>query len=95
VATGFGAFLVVAPLAAAVGLAVWIVILAIWRMVSLASMLATVVFPVVLGMLVRPPMPVLVATSLVAVIVVLRHAQNLRHILDGTERRIGDDGGEP
>lgn len=89
VATAFGAFLVLSPVPALIALGVWAVVLAVGRRVSLASLVATAVFPVLLALL-DPPGPVmLAAVSAVAVLIILRHRSNIRQLIDGSEPRIG------
>lgn len=96
VATAFGCFLVLAPLAAAITLAAWLVVLAIWRWVSLASLVAGAAFPIVLAAVAAPSWPVLVSVSAVAVLIILRHTSNVRNLVAGSEPRIGrGDRGAP
>jgi acyl phosphate:glycerol-3-phosphate acyltransferase len=88
VATAAGVFLALAPIAVLVALAVWLVTLAISRMVSLASILAA------LGLLVALPFsavpaPVQVMGVAVALVVIFAHRANLRRILQGKEYRFG------
>jgi glycerol-3-phosphate acyltransferase PlsY len=91
VATGFGVFLVVAPLSALAALALWFVVLAIWRWVSLASMVASASFPLILKLIDKPDLVTLVAVSAAAVLIILRHASNIRNMLAGKEVKVGDD----
>lgn len=91
VATGFGAFLVVAPLSALAALGLWFVVLAIARWVSLASMVASAAFPLLLKLIDRPDLGTLAAVSVAAVVIVLRHVSNMRKIVAGEEARIGRD----
>lgn len=91
VATGFGAFLVIAPLSALAALGLWFVVLAISRWVSLASMVASAAFPLLLKLIDRPDLGTLAAVSIAAVVIVLRHISNLRKIVAGEEVRIGRD----
>lgn len=91
VATGFGAFLVIAPWSALAALGTWVVVLALWRWVSLASMVASAAFPMLLELVDRPDLWTLAAVSVAAVVIVLRHISNLRKIVAGEEARIGDD----
>lgn len=91
VATGFGAFLVTAPLSAAAALGVWIVVLVIWRWVSLASMVASACFPLLLKLIDRPDLVTLVAVSAVAVLIIIRHGSNIRSLLAGEEVKIGGE----
>ena len=91
VATGFGAFLVIAPLSALAALGLWLVVLAIARWVSLASMVASAAFPLLLKLIDRPDLRTLAAVSVAAVVIVLRHVSNMRKIVAGEEARIGHD----
>ena len=91
VATGLGVFLGIAPLAALIALAAFIVVLVLSRYVSLASILATLIFP--LAALLRPhePLtPLMVAVVLIIpLIVIVKHHANIRRLLAGTEYRFG------
>ena len=89
VATAFGAFLVISPVPALVSLGVWIVVLAVSRLVSLASLVATAVFPVLIALLDPPGWVMLAAVSAVAVLIIIRHHSNIRQLIDGTEPRVG------
>lgn len=89
VATGFGAVLGVAPWAAAPAALVWGVLLATWRYVSLASLSAAVCLP--LGVfLLGYPLPAVGAGAVIALIVIVRHSENIGRLLAGTERRLGE-----
>jgi glycerol-3-phosphate acyltransferase PlsY len=91
VATGFGAFLVVAPLSALAALALWFIVVVIWRWVSLASMVASASFPMILKLIDKPDLVTLVAVSAAAVLIILRHGSNIRNMLAGKEVKVGDD----
>ncbi len=91
VAAGFGAFLVIAPLSALAALGVWFVVLVISRWVAMASMVASAVFPLALKMIDSPDMVTLISVSAAAVLIIFRHASNIRKMLTGEEVRIGDD----
>lgn len=95
VATGFGAFLAVAPLAVLIGGVVFLVVLALRRIVSLASLSAAVVFPVALAAGRREPWPVLAASVAAAALIVARHRANLQRLRAGTERPVFGPGSEP
>ena len=92
VASAFGAYLVLAPWAAVVALGVWVVVLAVGRRVSLASVVATAVFPVALVIMYHPLPTILAAVSGVSILIIFRHRSNIRRLIDGTEPMIG--GGE-
>jgi glycerol-3-phosphate acyltransferase PlsY len=89
VATGFGAFLVLAPGTAFLAFGVWFVVVALTRYVALGSMLASAVFPVLLFFTAKPLEPVIWGVVAIAVLIVFRHQSNMRNILDGTEPKIG------
>jgi glycerol-3-phosphate acyltransferase PlsY len=92
VATAFGAFVVLAPVPALAALGVWLVVLAVGRWVSLASLVGAAVFPLLVSIL-EPPGPVLlVGVSLAAVLIIVRHHSNIRQLIAGSEPRIGGKG---
>ena len=89
VATSFGAFLALTPWATAPAALVWIVVTASFRYVSLGSVLACLGLP--LGVLALGyGWPEAAAALAAAVIVVWRHQENIRRLLSGTERRLGE-----
>ncbi len=107
VATGLGAVLGVFPaltIPGAVACLVFIVALAAWRYVSLASMLAAVSLPAWVltffalasreGWFGPPRMPAsapfVIVTVAIASMVVLRHRANLSRLRAGTEPKLGD-----
>jgi acyl phosphate:glycerol-3-phosphate acyltransferase len=91
VATGFGVFLVAAPWAALAAIAVFFIVLALSRYVSLASILGSASFPVFAWFLVRGPHPPFFTAVEIAValLVILKHHQNIRRLFAGTESRFG------
>ena len=89
VATGFGAFLVIAPASALAALGVWIVMLAAFRWVSLASMTATASFPVLVQLLDHPDWATLISVAAAAILIILRHHSNIRNLITGNEPRLG------
>lgn len=88
VATAFGVFLAIAPHAVLPALLVWLVVLAGWKMVSLASIAAAATLIVALA-ITEPRLPVLVLGVLVATFVVYAHRANIGRILRGEEHRFG------
>src|SRR5271163_1912325 len=87
VATAFGVFLALSPVAALIGLAVFLVVFLIWRYVSLASIVSAVVFPTAALLLARDQLtPLLTAvTVFVPLLVIVKHHQNISRLLKGTE----------
>lgn len=90
VATSLGAFAMIAPKAILVALAAFVLVLAAFRYVSLSSMSAVVVFPLtvwLLGKYEGEPL-ILGLVGVAAVTIVMKHHQNIRRLLSGTEPRM-------
>jgi glycerol-3-phosphate acyltransferase PlsY len=91
VATAFGAFLALCPLAALSALALWGVIVALTRYVSLASILAAVVLPF-LTLWLSPARYGYLSGAAVFVscwLVIVKHRQNILRLMRGTEHGFG------
>jgi acyl phosphate:glycerol-3-phosphate acyltransferase len=89
VATALGVFALLFPKAVLIGLVVFIVVVAISRYVSLGSVLGAIAFPIAAYFLKLTDGVTLALASAVAVLVVLKHHQNIRRLLSGTESRLG------
>lgn len=91
VATALGVFLALAPLAAIAGLIVFILVFALTKYVSLASILAAIAFPIFAMVLPHVAYgPWLVAVIFIApFIVIAKHRKNIARLLNGTEYRFG------
>lgn len=92
VATSSGVVLGLAPAAALVAFAVWLVALAAGRMVSLASMAAALALPVATVILpggTGPRTSRLVFFGALAALVIAKHRANIVRILAGKEPRVG------
>ena len=88
VATAFGVFLALAPLATAALILVFAAAFAATRTASLSSMVTAAAAPVMLWAFSYSP--ILIATSAVmAAIIILRHHDNVKRLLAGTEPRFG------
>jgi acyl phosphate:glycerol-3-phosphate acyltransferase len=92
VAPGAGAFVLICGEAVAAALLVFLVVVVVWRYVSLGSVLAAASLPALTYFLYAPgfapPHAVTLATTLAAVLIILRHSGNIRRIVAGTEPRI-------
>jgi glycerol-3-phosphate acyltransferase PlsY len=91
VATAFGAFLALCPLAALAALGVWLAVLALTRYVSLASILAAVVLPF-FTLWLSPGRYGWAATVAVFVCcwsVIVKHHANIVRLIQGTEHGFG------
>jgi glycerol-3-phosphate acyltransferase PlsY len=91
VATGLGVFLAISSMSALIGLLTFIVIFALSRYVSLASILGSAAFGV--AAVIRghgKSAPFLLAVSvIIPLIVIAKHHANIRRLIAGTEYRFG------
>jgi acyl phosphate:glycerol-3-phosphate acyltransferase len=88
VATALGVFLGLAPGATLFLMVVFAVVLLATRFVSLSSMVAAVSAPIVLWLLLYPRISIGVS-FFIAIMIVLRHRQNIQRLLSGAEPRCG------
>ena len=86
VATALGVFLALSPVAVAIALVVFLVLMLIWRYVSLGSISAAAVMPIAVWALGEGRV-VGGVTMIVAVIVIFRHTENIKRLVAGTESR--------
>ena len=91
VATGLGAFALLAPKAMLVAMGFFVVVVLISRYVSLGSIVAVAVFPVAAGLIHQFNLsPVgLALISLACLLILVKHRGNMRRLWAGTENRLG------
>jgi glycerol-3-phosphate acyltransferase PlsY len=91
VATGFGVFLVAAPLAALAAITLFSLVFALTRYVSLASILGAASFPIFAWFTVAGPRPpfFIAVQCIVAGLIIVKHHANIGRLLAGTEHRFG------
>jgi acyl phosphate:glycerol-3-phosphate acyltransferase len=89
VATALGVYLALCPLATAVALVIFVLVLAFWRYVSLASLSAAAAMPLSIYFLWAPPhappLVITIGTLFAAVLLFYKHDANLQRLVDGTE----------
>ena len=86
VATALGVFLALNPIAVLGALVAFVLCVVVWRYISLGSIVAAAVMPVMIYL--RPHgTPLLIATALIAVIVILKHHANISRLVAGTESK--------
>jgi len=88
VATGAGAFAVLAPQATLAAVGVFGLTVAFTRIVGLGSVLAALALPLA-AYLFNAGRAVTVAAAIVGVLVITRHRANIARLLRGTEHRMG------
>ena len=86
VATALGVFLALAPLAVALAMALFAVMMYLWRYVSLGSISAAAVMPLAVYFL-GGSRTVIIVTLLISLIVILRHHENIGRLLSGSESK--------
>jgi glycerol-3-phosphate acyltransferase PlsY len=88
VATSFGALLAMTPLPALLGLLTWTAVVLVFRYTSLAALIASVcVLPVILFL--TGAGPYLAFSLLTALLIFVRHRDNIKRLWAGTEHRVG------
>ncbi|MEG3438002.1 glycerol-3-phosphate 1-O-acyltransferase PlsY [Pannus brasiliensis CCIBt3594] len=88
VATSLGVLLVMSPIVALGTLGSFLVMLAIFRIVSLGSITGAIVVNLLMFLLDRP-LPYLLFSLLAGTYVIVRHRGNIQRLLAGTEPKIG------
>jgi len=99
VATSFGVALGLWPYyttCASFAIVIWVVFVLIWRYVSLASIAASITFPLVLilAIILMPGWdfgslwPLLIAATAIPLMVIIRHRENIKRLLAGTESKV-------
>jgi glycerol-3-phosphate acyltransferase PlsY len=87
VATALGVLLPVLPLPVLGGGVVWLMAVVIWRYVSVGSILAAVIVPI-LAALRAAPLPLVLTASLIALLVLYTHRSNMQRLLQGREPKL-------
>jgi acyl phosphate:glycerol-3-phosphate acyltransferase len=91
VATAAGMFLMLSPLAGLSAIAVFILVVAFWRYVSLGSIAAAVAMPLLIYFLWAPhhapPLTVTFGAFAAAILVVYKHDANIQRLVEGRESR--------
>jgi glycerol-3-phosphate acyltransferase PlsY len=87
VATAGGMFLALAPLALAIAVPVWALVLWVTGYVSVASLTAAGTFPLLVKLTKPDAGPTFWAAVVLAALIFVTHRTNIRRLLDGTENR--------
>jgi acyl phosphate:glycerol-3-phosphate acyltransferase len=89
VATALGAFLLLTPKAVLAMLAIFLLVFAVFRYVSLASIVAVAFFPCLAWLLYKPEVDgfSLVCMTIAALFIIAKHHENIRRLVAGSENR--------
>lgn len=87
VATALGVYLAISPLAILIDILVFILVLLRWRYVSLGSLVAAAMMPVILIFL-RISYEYIVLSVLVGAFIFIKHRDNMRRLSQGQENRL-------
>ena len=88
VATSAGALLAFLPWALLCALGVWLIVFAVWRYVSVASISAAVAVPLATWLITNDGM-LTTFTGLLGAVAIYKHTSNIQRLLAGTESRVG------
>ena len=89
VATGVGVFIALAPLQVVLVLVIFAIVVAIWRYISLGSIVGTAAFPLLVYFMKHPPLPIVWGAAGSAIIIIAMHHGNIKRLLAGTENKVG------
>jgi glycerol-3-phosphate acyltransferase PlsY len=90
IATTVGVFFVINPLVSALCVLLGVFTILLSRYVSLGSMVALFAAPLMLIASLSYPMPDLYLAIALAALAIVRHRDNIRRLIAGTERRLGE-----
>jgi acyl phosphate:glycerol-3-phosphate acyltransferase len=86
VATALGVYLALAPLAVLGALAAFVLLVLIWRYISLGSIVAAAVMPLIIWFIPHSQQ-LLITTALISATVIIKHHANISRLVAGTESK--------
>ena len=89
IATSSGVALALLPVALGVVLTIWLLVLAITRYVSVASIAGAVVLPFAAWWPGRYSPTMIVVSALIGALAIYKHRSNMQRLMNGTENRLG------
>lgn len=93
VACFIGAFLYIAPIALAVAFLILVAVVALTKYISLGSIVAVLLFPILIWLINRPSRSILIASIFIALLIVYRHKANIWRLLHRQENVFSLKGG--
>jgi glycerol-3-phosphate acyltransferase PlsY len=85
VASFYGAFLCLVPLAIISVFVVFLVVVAWTRFISLGSIVAAATFPLAVWLILQPPLPVVATAIAAGIFIIYKHRENIRRLREGRE----------
>jgi len=95
VASFVGAFLYLTPLALAVTLVLFVIVVAVTKQISMGSLVGAGALPLAVYLILHPAAPVVFAALIAGAFIICRHSSNIRRIRAGTENVFRFRGGHP
>jgi len=89
VATALGVYLGLNPFAVLIAVIIFVFVLLKWRFVSLGSLIGVAVMPFLLYVL-NAPGQYIYLVLIIGTLIFIKHKDNIRRLITGTESRIGD-----
>ncbi len=86
VAVACGAYLAISPAALGLTLVLFVLVVALTRFISLGSILGTATYPL-WAYFCHEPLPVLISGVIGALLIIVKHHENIRRLLTGKERK--------
>lgn len=94
IATSAGVYFALAPQAAGIALGTWIVVFALGRYVSVASIAAAVALPAAVW-LTKNNLFLGIVTTALGLLAIYKHKSNIQRLVAGSERRLGQKSATP
>ena len=93
-ATATGMLIAIEPISVAITLGVFLIVMFTFRYVSLASLVAAFIYPLMLlllhhGFQVPIDESVMILGAVVGVSIIVKHRQNVKRLMNGTENKVG------
>ncbi len=88
-ATAVGVITILFPKVVVAIIAVWLVVLGLTRYISVSSVIAAALLPILVILFHGQEMPLVVFSFLVSILIIYKHRSNVKRLIDRTEPRVG------
>ena len=89
VATSAGVYAALEPVPACIAIGTWVVLFALTRYVSVASIIAAAALPVAVWVM-SDSLLLKIVTTVLGLLVIVKHRGNIQRLINGTENRFGN-----